>query len=107
MCLASGWRWLSPAELWNSVTFEEWLGICRYSNQEPWGELRQDLRMSSVVANLLGAFAKHKADTPNLIWPYVETAEDIADEANKVLEHAKRLMLDGSLARQHGNSPGT
>jgi hypothetical protein len=62
--------------------------------------------MASVVSNLLAAFTKHATDTPNLIWPYVTTPEDMADEANAVLAAAKKIMHDGTLARKHGDTPG-
>jgi hypothetical protein len=61
--------------------------------------------MASVVSNLLAAFTKHATDTPNLIWPYVTTPEDMADEANAVLAAAKKIMHDGTLTRQYGHSP--
>ena len=104
VCRASGWRWLSPQQLWEEISFKDWLGIVRYSEEEPWGEIRDDLRMASVVANIHAPFCKQAQNTPNLIWPYIESDEDVADEARKVLEHVKANY--GDIARQHGDSPG-
>lgn len=61
------------------------------------------MRMATVVANLLAPFCKGRQQTPDLIWPYVTTTEDLAEEARKVLSKAKELY--GEKSREHGDSP--
>lgn len=94
---------MSPGELWQDISLEEWRGIVRYTNQEPWGELREDMRMAAVVANILAPFCKGAHDTPDLIYPYILTDADKADEAKRLLDWIK---TNGKLARQNDNPPG-
>lgn len=59
--------------------------------------------MASVVANILAGFSSGHHDTPNLIYPYIETNEDKADEAKRLLDWIKQ---NGNLAGKNGDSPG-
>ena len=98
------WGYHSPEELWSEMSFADWTGWVQYSNYEPWGELREDMRMASVVANVLAPFCKSMTQTPDLIYPYIQSLEDVVDEAHKVL--ALKKARYGSQPRKHGDSPG-
>lgn len=60
--------------------------------------------MAAVVANVIAPFCKTIGDTPDLIYPYIPSAEDQADEAVRILQYVQ--AQNGDVARQHGDSPG-
>lgn len=87
------------------MSFQDWLGWVAYSDHEPWGEKREDMRMAAVVANIHAPFVRTNAILPDLIWPYVQSAEDRANEAQALID--KKKALYGGSSRQNGDTPGS
>lgn len=66
--------------------------------------MREDMRMASVVLNILSAFCA-SIDAPDLLYPYILSPEAQAEEAHAILAYKKAKY--GDVAGQHGDSPGT
>jgi hypothetical protein len=86
------------------MSFQDWMGWVAYSDHEPWGEKRDDMRMATVVANIHAPFSRSVTQTPNLIWPYIQSPEDRLAEAQALLD--KKKAKYGTKPRQNGDTPG-
>lgn len=75
-----------------AMSYEDWLFWCRYDDEDPWGELRADMRMASVVANILAPWCGGAGRTPDLIYPYCGE-QKMTKDADEVMATVKARKL--------------
>lgn len=91
LCLALGEK--DPEALLDRMSFKTYLKWLAYFNEEPWGEIRADMR--NVVLMRYFHARGDEADMPSMMWPYWE---DTSEEAtlSKVQEIKDWIRENGS-----------
>lgn len=106
LCLALGGENIHPDVLLPKLTFQQYLNWQTYFSQEPWGELRADMRSMVLAAYINSPHTPVGTELPNPTFPYFEdmSPEGIADKAQDVKEWiaANRDWLNGNHDRQDG-----
>lgn len=86
MCLGLGGDNIHPDYLLGRLTWQQFEDWNRYYEQEPWGDIRADLRAS---ANTLFA----PGSDHNLIWPYFPDEEEMWAK-HEALEARRKTLAD-------------
>jgi hypothetical protein len=64
--------------------------------QEPWGEVRADMRVSAQTMWAIAPYSKESLELPDLHYPYFPTEDETLDRI-AAIEAAKEKLRNGSL----------
>lgn len=88
------------------LTYRKYLDWQAYFAQEPWGELRADMRSMVLAAHILSPHMPSGTELPNPTYPYFEdtSPEAVADKAQELKRWIaeNRERLHGNHNRQNG-----
>lgn len=90
---------ICPDVLLEKLTHRQFLDWQTYFAQEPWGELRADMRSMVLAAHILSPHMPDGTQLPNPTYPYFEdtSPEAMADKAQDLKRwiEANRERLSG------------